>query len=141
VTDGNPAGNWLRMHRGWGEQPKVRHRTWLGAWWHLRWNQRHPKARADLMWVYPCWFTDQNTFGRKHFHVGHMRHSRKPAKFGAPVPGKLYAGVFAVQDGYEVRTFRTSPPECHPVQPSVIRALQQYLEDCAEADDQLGLRR
>jgi len=128
------------MHRGWGEQPKIAHRTWLGAWWHLRGNRRHPKAKADLQWIYPCWFTDQDTFGRKHYHVGHMRHSRKPSKFGAPVPGKLYAGVFAVEGGFEVRTFYTFLPECHPVQPTAVQALRNYLETCAADGSYPGMR-
>jgi hypothetical protein len=124
-----PAGNWRRMHRGWGAEPKRSHRTWLGAWWHQRSNHRHFKVDADITWIYPCWFTDANTFGRKHYHIGHIPGSRKLFDPSRPRPrsGTLFLGVFVVEDGYEVRTFETRPPTCHPPQPTVTQALRGYV--------------
>lgn len=115
------------MHRGWGEQPKIRHRTWLGAHWHLRSNRRYFKVDADLLWVYPCWFTDRNTFGRKHYHVGHIRKGRIASGHGRPRPGKLYAGVFTTGDGFEARTFEVKPPVSYPVRDSLAAALRDLL--------------
>jgi hypothetical protein len=116
-----PTGNWRRMHRGWGEQPKRRHRTRAGALWHQRSNRRRFKVDADILWVYPCWFTDQNTLGRRHYHVGHLPRARKMT--APPQPGKLILGVFAVEDGFETRTFETRPPTCYPIGTSVAGAL------------------
>jgi hypothetical protein len=127
-ADQTPAGNWLRMHRGWGDEPKIRHRTWPGAWWHLHGSRKRVKVDADLLWVYPCWFTDGNTFGRKHYHVGHVPKLRKlfdPTR-SKPRPGTLFLGVFAVSGGFEVRTFDTKPATCLPARPTVAEALREY---------------
>ena len=120
-----PAGNWRRMHRGWGRHPKQRHRTRASALWHLRSNRRKFKIDADILWVYPCWFTDQNTLGRKHYHVGHLPKARKMS--APPRPGKLILGVFATEDGFEVRTFEARPPTCYPAQASAAGALLEYV--------------
>jgi hypothetical protein len=123
------------MHRGHGPEFKVSHRTWLGARLHQRSNQRHFKVDADKVWVYPCWFTDANTFGRKHYHIGHIRKSRRyDAQAGKPRPGTLMLGVFAVTDGFEVRTFETKPPECRPPYPAVAEALLAWLSGDERAD-------
>ena len=118
------------MHRGHGPDFKVRHRTWLGAWLHQRSNQEHFKVDADKVWIYPCWFTDENTFGHKHYHIGHIR---RPKRYEAwrpkPRSGTLMLGVFATEDGYEVRTFEVKPPECQPPQPTVGEALRAYLSE------------
>ena len=133
-----PAGNWRRMHRGWGEQPKVRHRTYLGAWWHLRSNQRYFKVDADLLWTYPCWFTDENTLGRRHYHIGHVPKGRKLPGHGRPQAGKLYVGVFSVEGGFEVRTFETKPPTCLPLQRSIAEALREYLTTSQDSNRPLA---
>jgi hypothetical protein len=127
-----PVGNWLRMHRGWGGRPKVAHRTWLGAHWHLRSNRRKFRVVADLYWVYPCWFTDENGFGRKHYHIGHVPKGRRLPGHGKPREAKLYVGVFAVADGFEVRTFDSRPATCRPPQPTIRRALREYLAEGGE---------
>jgi hypothetical protein len=116
------------MHRGHGPEFKVAHRTWLGAWLHQRGNQRHFKIDADKVWVYPCWFTDDNAFGRRHYHIGHIRKSKQGGIWGTkPRNGTLMLGVFAVEDGFEVRTFETRPPACRPPQITVTGALLEYL--------------
>jgi hypothetical protein len=61
------------MHRGHGDEPKIVHRTALGAWWHKRDLVRRIKVDSDTLAIYPCWFTDGNTFGSRHWHVGHTR--------------------------------------------------------------------
>lgn len=123
-TAERPTGNWRRMHAGWGDKPKQHHRTRLGAWWHLRDIRRKFKVDADLMWVYPCWFTDDNEFGRRHWHIGHLPKSRRMR--AGPRPGTLYLGVFAVEDGFEVRTFEARPATCFPARPTVAGALDEY---------------
>lgn len=125
-TTARPSGNWLRMHRGHGPEFKVRHRTWLGAWWHQRSNQGHFKVDADKVWIYPCWFTDDNAFGPRHYHIGHIR---KPKRIEGARPrnGTLMLGVFAVDDGFEVRTFEDRPPACYPARPTADEALREYL--------------
>lgn len=122
VTTPPKTGNWLRMHRGMGIEPKKKHRTFLGAWWHLHQHRKHIKVDADLIWMYPCWFTDTNGFGRKHYHIGHLPKGRKMG--AAPRPGTLLLGVFAVHDGFEARTFRQKPPLCYPAMPTVGEALE-----------------
>lgn len=109
------------MHRGWGIVPKRRHRTYLGAWWHLHQHRKKDKWSADRIWIYPCWFTDGNSYGRRHFHIGHM--PRKVLRAGKPRPGTLMIGVFSVQDGFEARTFQVRPPLCYPAMPTVGEAL------------------
>jgi hypothetical protein len=117
--------NFQRMHRGWGPKPKRVHRTALGAWWHLRRHRARIKVDADVMWIYPCWFTDEDTLARRrHYHIGHMPGTR--SRFGAPREGKLYLGLFAVDDGYETRVFRTGPPQCLPARPTIEDALAEY---------------
>jgi hypothetical protein len=64
--------NWYRMHRGFGEQYKIRHRFWVTAYLHLRRHQEAFRFDADLVNIYPCWFTDDNRFGVKHYHIGHF---------------------------------------------------------------------
>jgi hypothetical protein len=130
-----PAANWYRMHQGRGIRPKRVYRTWLGAWRHMRRHQRRLKIDADYIQVYPCWFTDVNTFGRKHYHVGHLPGYRKrmspPASPGRLAKGVLYVGVFAVEEGFQVRCFDARPPVTGPVQLSVQAALKSYLEELA----------
>jgi hypothetical protein len=122
-----PTGNWRRMHLGRNEEPKQKHRTWLGALWHLARHNRKHQAVADLMQVYPCWFTDENTFGRKHYHIGHRLGSARALRFpDKPRPGKLYVGVFSVEGGFQVREFSTCPAICFPLRPSVREALACY---------------
>lgn len=127
-TPERPAGNWRRMHRGWGEEPKRRHRTWLGASWHLRAHRKRYRVDADLMWVYPCWFTDDNRFGRRHYHVGHLPKLGKlfDPERGKPRPGTLVLGVFAVEDGFEARTFEGKPATCYPARATVAEAVREY---------------
>jgi hypothetical protein len=127
-----PSANWWRMHQGRGVKPKRRYRTWLGAWRHMRLHQRRLKIDADYIQVYPCWFTDQNTFGPKHYHVGHMPGYRKrmsgPVSPGKVAKGVLYVGVFATDQGFQVRQFDTKPATSWPVQPTVQAALTGYLD-------------
>jgi hypothetical protein len=97
----------------------------------MRVHQRRLKIDADYIQVYPCWFTDQNTFGRKHYHVGHMPGYRKrmsgPVSPGKVAKGVLYVGVFAVETGFQVRQFDTRPPTSGPVCATVEAALRGYL--------------
>lgn len=74
MTDGARKGNWRDMHMGRGDKPKIAHWTRLGAWWHKQRHMRHLKVGADVLTIYPCWFTDDNRIGRRrHWHVGHAR--------------------------------------------------------------------
>src|SRR5580704_17409082 len=103
-----PSSNWLRMHRGWGEKPKLKHRTWLGAQWHIHQHRHRYNIDADNIWVYPCWFTDDNRKGRKHYHVGHLPRFKKLTGRQPPIKnGTLVMGIFAVEDGFETRVFDT----------------------------------
>jgi hypothetical protein len=132
-TTARPSGNWLRMHRGHGPEFKVRHRTWLGAWWHQRSNQGHFKVDADKVWIYPCWFTAENTTGRKHYHIGHIKRSKRyDASAAKPRNGTLMWGVFAVEDGFEVRTFDVKPARCHPPRTTITEAVLEYLREPGE---------
>ena len=127
------------MHRGHGPEFKVAHRTRLGAWLHLRSNQRHFKVDADKIWIYPCWFTDGNTFGRKHYHIGHLRKSKRYDQWrDKPRNGTLMLGVFAVEDGFEVRTFEVKPAECRPAQPTVDEALREYFGEADRERSRIG---
>jgi hypothetical protein len=123
------------MHRGHGPDFKIRHRTWLGAWLHQRSNQEHFKVDADKVWIYPCWFRDDNTFGRKHYHIGHLRKSKRYDMWAAkPRDGTLMLGVFAMEDGYEIRTFEVKPATCHPARRTVAEALHEYLREMDQGE-------
>lgn len=128
-----PSANWLRMHYGRGIKPKRSYRTWLGAWRHMRLHQRRLKIDADYIQVYPCWFTDENTFGSRHYHIGHLPGYRKkmslPMTEGKLAKGVLYVGVFAVEKGFQVRQFDTRPPTPGPVYGTVVAALRGYLDE------------
>lgn len=126
-----PSGNWLRMHRGWGVVPKKRHATWLSARWHKRQHVRRFKLDADTVQVYPCWFTDENDWGRRHWHIGHVPHSRKrTARMPKPKAGRLYLGVFALEEGgFEVRVFDTVPPRVLGSGATPDEAVDAYLRE------------
>jgi hypothetical protein len=133
-----PNGNWLRMHRGWGEKPKKRHQTFLGAKWHAHQHRAAFRIDADNIWVYPCWFTDENGWGRKHYHIGHLPQSKKLLGPRPPLKaGTLYLGVFAVAGGFEVRVFESRPAECGPVEPTAEAAVKSWLSG---RSGQLGSR-
>jgi hypothetical protein len=98
------------MHMGRGPDPKIAHRTWLGAWLHRRSLIRRIKIGADVLTVYCCWFTDDNQFTRrKHWHVGHARAILSVRGAAAP-------RVRAASQGAYLLTISLTEPELHQLQ-------------------------
>lgn len=123
-----PSSTWLRMHRGSGPEPKKKHRTWLGAWWHLHRHRQLLRHSADIVSIYPCWFTDENTWGRRHWHIG--RRPLPPVPGQHQRPGTLYIGVFAMGRGkdFEVRLLDVRPARVVATGPTAEKALLAYMD-------------
>lgn len=100
-----PDREFRAMHMGRHGVPKKHHRTWLGAYLQKRAHFRKYKIGTDRISVYPCWFTDTNEFGSKHWHIGHHRAASAPRD--APPGWASAQQKAAAQDGYRVSLILT----------------------------------
>lgn len=129
-----PEREWRSMHMGRHDKPKISHRFWVGAWLHKRRHVNSLKIGADRLGIYPCWFTDGNEFGRKHWHIGH---NRLPVWLSGPQGRAIRHGhrarVKAISEGgYRIAVVLTEPelarleklaPEEMPLPEFISRAL------------------
>lgn len=105
MTDIKPTREFRSMHIGRRGKPKIAHKTWAGAWLHKRRIANKYKLGTDRAQIYPCWFRDDNTIGKKrHWHVGHSRFSG----WVEADPSSRVIGKAAAEGGYRLSVVLTA---------------------------------